>query len=161
MSDNLYLYTLATFRELIFSALEIAGAKKIVEVGSEHGEFTRELVAYAERNGGRLTSIDPSPRTQALEFVASHKDLPHFQFLQKPSLEALGSVDAADAFIVDGDHNYYTVRRELELISGRYGSSPWLVFLHDVCWPCARRDMYYKPSAIPPQHLKPHTFNQG
>ncbi len=62
----------------------------------------------------------------------------------------------ADAVIIDGDHNYYTVSEELRLIeeSAREATLP-LIALHDVCWPHARRDTYYAPERIPPEQRQP------
>jgi hypothetical protein len=143
--------TLANFRELIMGVLETAGVATIVEIGSEHGEFTEVLCSHAQRMGGRLISIDPAPQAAALDFIQTHDRRSYFEFLQKTSHEALPGL-RADAFIVDGDHNYYTVRRELELIEAGFGASPFLAIMHDVCWPCGRRDGYYNPSAIPTEH---------
>lgn len=149
--------TLANFRELIMGVLETAGVATIVEIGSEHGEFTEVLCAHAQRQGGRLISIDPAPQAAALDFIQTHDQRSYFQFLQKTSHEALPGL-RADAYIVDGDHNYYTVRRELELIEAGFGASPFLAIMHDVCWPCGRRDGYYNPSAIPAEHR--HTYSE-
>jgi hypothetical protein len=35
------------------------------------------------------------------------------------------------------------------------------MLLHDVAWPCARRDMYYAPDALPDEALHPHSFELG
>ena len=57
--------------------------------------------------------------------------------------------------LLDGDHNWFTVHRELELIAGRAdadGAPLPLVIAHDVGWPYGRRDMYYDPESIPLEH---------
>lgn len=36
-----------------------------------------------------------------------------------------------------------------------------LVFLHDVAWPCARRDFYYSPERIPAEHRQPFSYDGG
>jgi tetratricopeptide (TPR) repeat protein len=161
MSEKLFLYSLATFRELILSAFQIAGVKRIAEVGSEYGTFTQDLCAHARSVGGKLISIDPYPQQKALDFVHLHQGQSYFEFVQKTSVEALPELYDIDAHIIDGDHNYYTVKRELELIHANRGTAPWLVFQHDVCWPCGRRDMYYNPAAIPLEHLQPNTSEKG
>ena len=58
--------------------------------------------------------------------------------------------------IVDGDHNYFTVSEELRVIAERApeGELPLLLF-HDVCWPHGRRDAYWAPDRIPPEHRQP------
>ena len=65
--------------------------------------------------------------------------------------------------MIDGDHNYWTVSRELAYADrkAREAQSPTLMLLHDVSWPCARRDMYYAPEALPDEALHPHSFELG
>ena len=36
-----------------------------------------------------------------------------------------------------------------------------LVFLHDVHWPCARRDFYYAPERIPTEFRQPYDYEGG
>ncbi|MBL7373602.1 class I SAM-dependent methyltransferase, partial [Escherichia coli] len=38
---------------------------------------------------------------------------------------------------------------------------PLLALMHDVSWPCARRDCYYAPDRIPEEHRHPHSFDGG
>jgi len=45
--------------------------------------------------------------------------------------------------------------------ASRRDGKPLLAVLHDVGWPCARRDMYYAPETIPPEHRHPHSFDVG
>jgi hypothetical protein len=65
--------------------------------------------------------------------------------------------------VIDGDHNYWTVSRELEHAdrTAREAGRPTLVILHDVSWPCARRDQYYAPEALPDDAVHPHSFELG
>jgi hypothetical protein len=52
------------------------------------------------------------------------------------------------------------VIRELELIARRRGDEALpLIVLHDVGWPHARRDTYYTPERIPPEHRQPVAEN--
>jgi SAM-dependent methyltransferase len=161
MSANLLLHSLSNFREVILPALELAGARRIVEIGSEYGTFTQELCAYAGRVDGRLTTIDPAPQPAAREFFAARRNQPRFQFVQATSIEALPKLEVADAYIIDGDHNYFTAHSELDLIAKACGGKPVLIFEHDVCWPCSRRDQYYNPAAIPQLFCHPHTMTGG
>jgi len=161
MSANLFLHSLANFREIILPALEVAGARRILEIGSEYGTFTQELCAYATRVDGRLTSIDPAPQLAAREFIAASRNNPHFEFVQATSIEALPKLEVADAYIIDGDHNYFTVRSELDLIAEACAGKPVLIFEHDVCWPWSRRDLYYNPAVIPQLFRHPYTMNSG
>jgi hypothetical protein len=157
---TLFPYTLANFRELIMEVLRTAKAATIVEIGSELGAFTEVLCAHAQKSSGRLISIDPFPPPSALKFIQAHDGQPYFHFVQKPSLEALPNVQG-EAYIIDGDHNYYTVRQELELIAAQRGAAPWVAILHDVCWPCGRRDAYYDPAAIPIPHRRAYSHDIG
>ena len=52
--------------------------------------------------------------------------------------------------VIDGDHNYFTVREELRLIGERApGAELPLLLFHDVCWPHGRRDDYFDAEQIP------------
>jgi hypothetical protein len=74
---------------------------------------------------------------------------------EKP--EAFGDLSGVDAWLVDGDHNWFTVYNELKQIEAacQRDGKPMLVFLHDINWParppryvlCARPD----PGGIPPR----------
>ncbi len=163
MTDSPFLYSLVCFREILLEALARAGARRIAEIGAEYGAFTQELCDHARRTGGQLITIDPAPQPHALEFFARHRDDPHFRFLEQASLEALGTLAGIDAHIIDGDHNYHTVREELELIAARQRSEgrPLLVFEHDVEWPWGRRDLYYAPDRIPEHARQPYSHDGG
>jgi SAM-dependent methyltransferase len=162
MTEPLIAYSLSNFREIIIGCLERSGARNVVEIGSEYGGFTQELADYARRAGGHLTSIDPAPQDTAAQFAARNAGASHFTFLRQTSLEAIDGLGEVDVYVVDGDHNYYTVRSELEAILAQQKRTgrAMLVFEHDVGWPCARRDMYYAPDRIPERSRKPYT-NQG
>jgi len=161
MKISPYLYSLTLFGEIILPTLALAGARQIVEIGSEYGGFTRELHDFASQAAGKLISIDPAPKPDAFEFIAANRDNPHFQFIQDASISALPALSSADAYVIDGDHNYFTVRAELDLIAANRGDKPLLVFEHDVCWPCGRRDMYYNPDAIPLPFRQPYSCENG
>src|ERR1019366_3601241 len=64
--------------------------------------------------------------------------------------------EGADAYVIDGDHNYFTVTEEIRLIVEHGGEKrmPLLMF-HDVGWPHARRDDYYAPEQIPDEYRQP------
>jgi len=61
-----------------------------------------------------------------------------------------------DCILIDGDHNWYTVFNELNLIRQRALLRPGgVIFFHDVGWPYGRRDLYYQPDTIPAQYRLP------
>ena len=157
---DLLIHSLSEFAWLVLPCLESAGARHIVEIGAEFGGMSQHLADYCASHEGRLTSIDPCPKPEFLAWVAGQ---PHVTHVAEPSLEALPRLSDVDAFIIDGYHNYYTVHRELFLALGlsRRDARPLLAFVHDVGWPCARRDQYYNPDAIPPAHRHPHSFAAG
>jgi hypothetical protein len=156
----LLLHSLAEFEDIIFPTLELAGARSVVEVGSEEGTFTRVLADWAEQHDGRVFCIEPEPTPALLELCAMR---PSVQLVKDRSLGALEEMEPADAYLIDGDHNYYTVAHELEAIDrrAREQGASWLAMLHDVGWPSGRRDMYYAPDTLPPDTVHPHTWEQG
>jgi hypothetical protein len=99
--------------------------------------------------------------TNVRALAREHPD--RMRLVARPSPWALDEVEAADAWIVDGDHNHWTVSRELEhaLAAAEAAGRPPLVVLHDVGWPCARRDFYYAPDALPPEAVHAHSFARG
>jgi hypothetical protein len=157
---DLLVHSLSTLRELLLDVISTTRARSLVEVGAEAGLFTSELAAYAERAGGSLTCIDPAPTVALREALAAH---PGATLLEARSPAALEEVPLADVYLVDGDHNYATVRGELEVIDRRVfrAGHPALVVLHDLGWPCGRRDFYYDPAALPSGGVFPHAFDRG
>jgi hypothetical protein len=158
--STLLIHSMAEFASIIMPCLEEANASQISEIGSEFGSMSQMLADYCAASGGHLTCIDPSPVEGFAEWAAN---TPHVTHIPQPSLDALGTCGAADAWFVDGDHNYYTVYNELVLIeaANRAAGRPLLAFLHDVSWPCARRDFYYAPERIPAQWLRAHSWDHG
>ena len=160
MMAELLIHSMKEFEGIILPALEAAGAREIVEIGAEYGGMSQLLADHAEAQGGRLTSIDPAPKAEFLDWVADRPAVRHVAAL---SLEAIAEQTDVDAWIVDGDHNWYTVYHELKAIHQccRRDGKPMLVFLHDVAWPCARRDLYYAPDQIPEAYRHDHDWTGG
>jgi len=155
---------------------EILKPREIVEIGADYGDNTRNLLEWCRRSGARAHVIDPFPKFDPENFKAEYGDA--FVFYQGMSLGALPLIGRMDAVLIDGDHNWYTVYHELKLIEKAFipdglnrsdeydgglsgGQKPDempdktddqhfpLIFIHDVAWPYARRDMYYDPETIP------------
>lgn len=126
--------------------------RHVVEVGSEFGHNTKNLLAFLEGSGGRLDVIDPAPQFPYQEWrEASSAD---FHVHRTTSLEMLPALGAADLVLLDGDHNWYTVVEELRIIGREFEEFP-VVLLHDVGWPYGRRDLYYVPERIPEAMRQP------
>lgn len=151
---DLLIHSMAEFGDLILDLLQTSGAATIAEIGAEFGAMSQPLADYCARAGGRLIAIDPAPDPAFVEWAQAH---PHVSHIARPSLDAIGALAGIDAWLIDGDHNYYTVFHELVAIDAlaRRDGRPLLALLHDVGWPCSRRDMYYAPERIPPEFLQP------
>jgi hypothetical protein len=154
------LYSLANFTPIILPLLRIAGAGRLVEIGAEAGTMTRELLAYTAEVSGELAVIEPAPTVEIKSLIPT---APHLRLLPETSLSALPKLAAADAYFVDGDHNYFTVLQELTLIDRAISSAglPLLAFVHDIGWPHGRRDSYCDPGLIPPEFCHPHDWVKG
>jgi len=152
------LYSLAAFREIILGCLDLIEGRSVTEIGGEDGTFTRELLSWAEGRDGRVACIDPSPSDALAALV---ENAPAGELHRCTSLEALPDMEPSDVYLVDGDHNYYTLVHELEAIETIAGGDFPLVFVHDVGWPSGRRDMYYAPDTIPPEARHPYDDAKG
>lgn len=157
---NLLIHSMAEFSDLILGSLDHAGARNIVEIGAEFGGMSQRLADYVTAKGGHLTSIDPAPQPAFLAWATRTPVVTH---VAAASLDVMGDLTGIDAWIIDGDHNYYTVYHELKAASrvSARDKKPLLAFLHDVSWPAARRDMYYAPDRIPAAFCHPHEFGAG
>ncbi len=128
----------------------------IVEIGSQSGAHTQKLLSLAVELGAKVHIIDPLPPENLADLGPLLAQAG--QFHRTTSFEALERLPAADLYLIDGDHNWYTVTGELERISAaalRDSKLPVLCF-HDVGWPYGRRDLYYAASRVPLEHQRPH-----
>lgn len=156
---DLLLHSMAEFACIILPSLEIAGAKRIVEVGSEYGTMTERLIEFTRKRNGELISIDPTPSPHADELFQQSN---HSRLIKDLSLNVLGGLEAG-AYLIDGDHNYYTVYNELTLSweKSRKDGRHYLAFFHDVGWPWGKRDLYYDPERIPEEYRQPYAWDKG
>ena len=140
-------HSLQNLAELLLPCLDAAGARSVVEVGAYAGDLTGLLVDWAAPRGARVVAIDPEPQDRLVRLAAERAEL---ELVRDTSIAALPRIAPAEAVVIDGDHNHYTVSEELRLIAERAGSAslPLLIF-HDVAWPHARRDDYFDPELIP------------
>jgi hypothetical protein len=156
--SGLLLYSLAEFRELILQCLDIVGAHTVVEIGGEGGTFTSELLSWAEGRDATVRCVDPAPSDALVQMMEAS---PVGELLRARSSDVLEELEPADVYLVDGDHNYYTLSVELRAIDARRGDRHPLLLLHDVGWPAARRDMYYDPGSLPPDAVHPYDHAGG
>ena len=123
---------------------------RICEIGARHGDATRTLRADVT-----ITTIDPCIDE---DLVSKFKADPRVTVRRGLSLDVLDQMsEGFDCYLIDGDHNWYTVFNELKTIDEKNLLRPGgAILLHDVRWPYARRDMYYDPSTIPPEYTRPY-----
>jgi len=155
---DLLLHSLTELREVLLPVVEAVRPRRIVEIGSESGGFTELLLGWAREHGAHLVTIDPAPADYVRQ-IAQRNAKSHTLVLDK-SPGALAGIAPADLYVIDGDHNYYTVFAELESIHRQTGGRA-VSILHDVGWPCARRDQYCDPLGLPPEHVHPYDFERG
>lgn len=155
MAKNL-LHSMSHFQEIFNILLDRCNPRVIVEVGSEYAGSTRALAAYAMSHDAMLYVIDPSPKIDTDAALADFQG--NYRFIREKSVDALQKL-SGDIFIIDGDHNYWTVLSELKAIWAK-NPEAWIV-LHDVGYPWARRDLYYDPEQIPPESRHPYSYEYG
>lgn len=157
---DLLIHSMSEFADIITDCMDVAGASRLVEIGAEFGGMSQILADFSARKGGRLTSIDPAPKD---EFVAWARSAPHVDHIAGLSLDVMADLKDIDAWIIDGDHNYYSVYHELKLVDElcTRDERPFFAFLHDVSWPSGRRDMYYAPEQIPAEWRHDYDYDSG
>lgn len=139
-------------KNFILPIAQRRGWKKVCEIGVSRGSSTDQILSLP---GVSDTIIDPCLDA---DLIARYADDPRVEVLPNLSLEALPKMKGPyDCFLIDGDHNWYTVFNELNLIS-RHGllRPGGMIFFHDVGWPYGRRDMYYQPETIPAEYRLPY-----
>jgi len=161
MTENLLIHSMAEFAAITQEALTLANARTICEIGAEHGGNSTVLADWLGARDGCLTSVDPAPGAAFLQWLEANRA--HVRHIAGLSLDVIPTLAAQDAWFIDGDHNWYTVYHELKAIHAcqRKADKPLLIFMHDVGWPWARRDMYYAPERIPAQFRQPYSWDHG
>ena len=145
------------WKSILQPVLRAYEPKVIVEIGSDTGKNTRNLLEHCRDSGETsLHAIDPVPRFPFEEWKSEFGE--SFVLHKAPSLEALRKIEFCDLALIDGDYNWYTVFHELKQLDAmakRGGRTFPLVFLHDVGWPYGRRDLYHDPDDIPEEDRHP------
>lgn len=151
--------SMAHMSEIILACLDAVAARSVAEVGAYAGDLTRVLADWATGSGARVLAIDPVPQEGLVALADEH---PGVSLVRETSLEALPKIPMTQVIAIDGDHNYYTVRKELELIGERApGAELPLLLFHDVCWPHGRRDDYFDADQIPAGERHPTAGEAG
>lgn len=127
----------------------------IVEIGSGTGVNTRNILEYCKDFNAHLTTIDYNPNFDVNEFKSEYGN--EFEIYMELSFNRLPLLKNYEAILIDGDHNWYTVYKELKIIEKSFKNKKFpIIFLHDVGWPYARRDLYYNPENIPKTYRQPY-----
>ena len=137
--------------------IEAAAPRRMIEVGAEFGWNTEKILGYCRAHGCFLDVVDPMPHPALHQVLAHFPDEHRYHPLK--SIDAFPLLPAADLVLLDGDHNWFTVYTEFQLIFARVAgtaAAPPIVIMHDVAWPYARRDMYYSPGDIAPANRHPY-----
>jgi hypothetical protein len=137
------------FESAIRPLLDVTKLSTVIEVGAEDGKHTFKLMPYIRSRQAHLHIIDPVPKFDVARFgnyATLHPGL---------SLDVLPSIDEPDVVLLDGDHNWYTVREELRILDRICADWP-LTFAHDIEFPYGRRDMYYAPERVPDDCRQPY-----
>ena len=137
------------WNDVVAPIVEAAGARRIVEVGALRGENT-ELMLERLGPGVELHVVDPFPAFDPAEH--EQRFAGQYVFHRDLSVNVLGDLPPMDVALIDGDHNWYTVFTELNLlaeVAKQAGSPLPVMILHDVGWPYGRRDLYYDPDQHP------------
>lgn len=140
------MHSLSEYRELIDDLLCAKGPRCILEIGSEFSIMTALLCEYAVKKDALVFVADPGVSDLGKELIDRYKKTLFYH--KNKSVDVIPALkDRVDFSLVDGDHNYWTVSNELDLL---YKNNPdaWHI-LHDVGFPWGRRDLYYDYEAIP------------
>lgn len=151
-----WMTSMTSFASIIFPVLEALQPQRIGEIGAAEGGNTQLLYEFVKKHQGQLITIDPFPRGTFLQWVAQCGE--HVSHIQDYSFTGIAQAGNVDVWFVDGDHNWYIVYHELLQIHqlAEQHKKPLVIFMHDVGWPCGRRDMYYDPKRIPAEYLQPY-----
>jgi hypothetical protein len=139
-SQPLLLHSLSVFREIfeiVFTHRQIA---TVAEIGVESGQVSG---IYVELGASAVYCVDPEPSDRLRSTLAANDAL---HLVEQPSPEVLPDLPPAQLYVLDGDHNYAVVERELRWIVANAPDA--VVVMHDVLWPWSRRDLYYEPSLL-------------
>jgi hypothetical protein len=146
--------------DILRPLLQHIQARHLLEIGADRGDHTRLLIRYCDSCNGTLTIIEPAVSAPLKEIVDRST---RTMFFADRSCEALPRMNSAiDAVILEGDLNHHTVYGDLcgiEDLCRRCNNAFPVIFVKNISWPYARRDMYYAPEMIPPEARHEYAYN--
>ncbi|ORM27749.1 class I SAM-dependent methyltransferase [Williamsia sp. 1135] len=144
----LLLHSLTLFSEVIGRIFTAAGPRTVVEVGVESGGASS---IYLDHGADAVYCVEPVPTEEMRRTLGDNPDL---HLIEGFSPAVLAEIPLGDVYVVDGDHNYATVRGELDWILANAPDA--VVILHDLLWPWGRRDLYYNAAGLDPADVHDH-----
>lgn len=139
-SGPVLLHSLSLFREVFEAIYAHRPISTVVEIGVESGQVSG---VYVDLGAERVFCVDPFPSADLRRHLAADDRL---ELVERFSPGVLDELPVADLYVVDGDHNYATVRAEVDWILEHAPDA--VVVFHDLMWPCGRRDFYYQPTLL-------------
>ncbi|OZG25860.1 hypothetical protein BH683_027335 [Williamsia sp. 1138] len=144
----LLLHSLTLFSEVIGRIFGAAQPRTVVEVGVESGGASS---IYLDHGAESVYCVEPVPTDEMRETLGNNPDL---HLVEGFSPAVLAEIPSGDVYVVDGDHNYATVRGELDWILANAPDA--IVILHDLLWPWGRRDLYYNAAGLDAADVHDH-----
>jgi len=129
----------------------------ILEIGIEHGTITFQILNNLIRQSNNFVyrGVDIDIKNDILVFAENNRSDDYLiDFKEKNSLDELPKLVNAnckfDLTLIDGDHNYYTVSRELDYVKKLMHDESILI-VDDYHGPWALRDYWYGDDGDSPQ----------
>ena len=148
-SAPVLLHSLSLFREVFETVYAHRAISTVVEVGVETGQVSS---VYTQLGASTVYCVDPFPSDLTRETLAADEKL---QLVEGFSPDVLAELPVADLYVLDGDHNYATVRGEVDWVLQNARDA--VVVFHDLLWPSGRRDSYYQPTRLAEADRHPDT----
>jgi hypothetical protein len=159
MKRQLLIHSLSELKSIYLPILKLIQPNKIGEIGIEFAGNTKILIEFLNNCKGELFSIEPSPNEQ-VEMLFEKNN--RANLYKGKSLDIIKKLPTMDTWFIDGDHNWYTVFNELQAINSKDPKAERsIIFLHDIGFPWAYRDLYYNPKDIPAEDLNEHCWQSG
>lgn len=123
----------------------------VLEIGIEYGQCAVPLITNLMISGKSFeyVGIDVFLRETFLNMLAylPKKENQSISPIQMNSLEVLPKLAELnkkfDLILVDGDHNFYTISKELEIIGKHFCNENTIIIVDDYSGKWSARDLYY------------------
>lgn len=152
--------------------IDVLKPKLIMELGFGAGGNVLMLLAYSIMSGLNYKLISLSDQASCLfpvlpgEFAINYMYINGISYKRLPQIRDLGIPNEfnqpVDFMIVDTDHNYYTLKRELEAIDPLMSQKCAIAFHDTASKPCKHHAAYKEvTNAKSNAMFKPHGYDDG